>query len=341
MEEELLLIECSKCGKKYKVKSPIEKEKHYRCKKCNNIIVVEPSNQVSISIFKFIDEKGKEIEVFNYNDLKKYIENGQIDNTTLIFNKKYLEWKKADQIVELRYFFPNEKTEISNFNETEENSNIEEKTDISDEKKQSSDYCPFCKEYDNKIGFCYKIKINVRNYPKKFSEKCNGNFFEKDIEKEKLSKAASEDSGDHKNEHSGYGLGYFYAIILIFLSVIHLFNSLVIISQQLNIIFDSSIDIAVKTEYITIIIGNFIYIIFLLFASLAIFKKYKRVAAFIYIITILWGLQVLIRGIIPYELILWFIFTIPFIVYFRNRKELLLTEKLVTLRKQQKSSTIL
>jgi uncharacterized membrane protein YhaH (DUF805 family) len=40
-------------------------------------------------------------------------------------------------------------------------------------------YCLFCDEYESGIGVCSKIHENVRSYPKKFINKCNGKFFKK------------------------------------------------------------------------------------------------------------------------------------------------------------------
>jgi len=38
-------------------------------------------------------------------------------------------------------------------------------------------YCVKCKNYDSTFGTCSQIHDNVKNYPKKFSIKCNGKFF--------------------------------------------------------------------------------------------------------------------------------------------------------------------
>lgn len=46
--------------------------------------------------------------------------------------------------------------------------------------KTFENYCFQCYHYEPSIGTCNKIHENVRNYPRKFITKCNGEFFKKD-----------------------------------------------------------------------------------------------------------------------------------------------------------------
>ena len=43
-----------------------------------------------------------------------------------------------------------------------------------------SDFCPICKNLDNRYGACTKFHFNVFSSPKTFSKKCGGTFFLKD-----------------------------------------------------------------------------------------------------------------------------------------------------------------
>lgn len=45
------------------------------------------------------------------------------------------------------------------------------------------DFCPRCTYYEEETGVCKKIYENVRDYPRKFIRKCNGEYFEHDPNK--------------------------------------------------------------------------------------------------------------------------------------------------------------
>ncbi len=49
--------------------------------------------------------------------------------------------------------------------------------------KSFRDFCPKCAYYQEQTGVCTKIFENVREYPKKFIKKCNGDYFTYDSDK--------------------------------------------------------------------------------------------------------------------------------------------------------------
>lgn len=43
--------------------------------------------------------------------------------------------------------------------------------------KSFKDFCPKCTYFEDETGVCKKIYENVRNYPQKFTKKCNGKYY--------------------------------------------------------------------------------------------------------------------------------------------------------------------
>lgn len=59
------------------------------------------------------------------------------------------------------------------------------------------DFCPKCLHFEEQTGVCKKIFENVRDYPKKFVKKCNGEYYEYDPNKKIEESEVEEELDDY------------------------------------------------------------------------------------------------------------------------------------------------
>ena len=61
------------------------------------------------------------------------------------------------------------------------------------------EFCPKCINYEENAGVCSELHFNVKNYPKKFTKKCEGRFFRNDSQKGNGDIPTIETSADNQN----------------------------------------------------------------------------------------------------------------------------------------------
>ncbi len=72
---------------------------------------------------------------------------------------------------------------------------------MSEEMKSFSDFCPLCINYNSTLGVCSEIHENIPSNPKVFTKKCNGKFFEEDIQKKEKNETVTELSNNEVDEN--------------------------------------------------------------------------------------------------------------------------------------------
>ena len=117
----------------------------------------------------------------------------------------------------------------------------------------------------------------------------------------------------------GYGWGYVYAVLCAVAAIAHWYKLITAATMGLPAPFDTNPSAALRVIVLTLwgVWGGF-----LVAASFGIFRKHRYSVGIVYTFAVVTALQVLIHGIIPIELAVWFAFNLPFISYFRNRRPL-------------------